>query len=108
MFFLPSQLVVVSNCWYPALEYLNTFSPRISEMLACNTNISIGDRAHTFYVTLYTSKDTNPEDRQLWQRVAASMGRRVWNQMVAHAAGCTGAWKVSGLNPITTRDSGGC
>ena len=84
MFFLPSQLVVVSNCWYPALEYLNTFSPRISEMLACNTNVSIGDRAHTFYVTLYTSKDTNPEDKQLWQRVAASMGRRVWNQMVAH------------------------
>ena len=52
-------------------------------MLACNTNISIGDRAHTFYVTLYTTKDTNPEDTQLWQRVAASMGRRVWNQMVA-------------------------
>ena len=66
------------------LEYLNIFRPPISEVLACNTNVSIGDRAHTFYVTLYTSKDTNPEDRQLWQRVTASMGRRVWNQMVAH------------------------
>ena len=107
MFFLPSQVVIVSNCRYPALEYLNTFSPRILEVLACNTNVSIGDRAHTFYVTLYTSKDTNPEDTQLWQRVAASMGRRVWNQMVTHE-GCTGAWKVSVWNPITARDSGGC
>ena len=84
MFFLPSQVVVVSNCLHPVLEYLNTFSPSISEVLACNTNVSIGDRAHTFYITLYTSKDTNPEDRQMWQRVAASMGRRVWNQMVLH------------------------
>ena len=74
----------VSHHWHRALEYLNTFSPSISEVLACNTNILIGDCAHTFYITLYTSKDTNLEDRQMWQRVAASMGRRVWNQMVAH------------------------
>ena len=46
--------------------------------------MSLGDRAHTFYVTLYTSKDTNPEDKQVWQQVAASMGRRVWNQMVSY------------------------
>ena len=67
-----------------ATEFLNTFSPTVSEVFACNTNVSLGDRAHTFYVTLYTSKDTNPEDKQVWQRVAASMGRRVWNQMVSY------------------------
>mmetsp|Transcript_1485 Transcript_1485/g.3204 ORF Transcript_1485/g.3204 Transcript_1485/m.3204 type:complete len:1761 (+) Transcript_1485:1415-6697(+) len=64
-------------------EYLNPHSRAISEVFSCNTSTSIGDKNHSFYVTMYSSKDTNSEDKQVFQRVVAALGRRVWYQIVA-------------------------
>ena len=58
-------------------QYLNQHSIPISEVLACNTNVSIGDPSHTYYSTLYSSKSTQDEDKMIYQRVAASVGRRI-------------------------------
>ena len=44
----------------------------------------MGDRSHTYYVTLYSSKDTNPEDKRHHQRVATAVARRVFYQQLAH------------------------
>ena len=46
--------------------------------------MSIGDRSHTYYVSLYSTKNTNPEDKRQHQRTAAAVGRRVFYQQMAH------------------------
>ena len=43
-----------------------------SDVLACNTNVTLGDASHTFYTTLYKSKDTQREDKMAYHRVHAS------------------------------------
>jgi len=62
-------------------QFLNQHSVPISEVIACNTNIAIGDPSFTYYTTLYKSKDTQQEDRDVFQRVTGSVGRRIWRQL---------------------------
>jgi len=59
-------------------QFLNQHSVPISNILACNTNVSIGDPSHTYYSTLYKSKDTQAEDKTAMLRVNGSFGRRIW------------------------------
>ncbi|KAL7451819.1 hypothetical protein ACHAWC_004215 [Mediolabrus comicus] len=59
-------------------QFLNQHSVPISDVLACNTNVTLGDASHTFYTTLYKSKDTQREDKMAYHRVHASLGRRLW------------------------------
>jgi len=47
-------------------------------VLACNTNVTLGDPSHTFYTILYKSKDTQAEDKMAFHRVHAALGRRLW------------------------------
>eukprot|EP00984_Skeletonema_dohrnii_P013099 scaffold5397_cov103-Skeletonema_dohrnii-CCMP3373.AAC.1 len=49
-------------------QFLNQFNEWISKVLACNTNVTLGDPSHTFYTTLYQSKDTQAEDKMAFQR----------------------------------------
>jgi hypothetical protein len=58
-------------------QYLNQHITSISDVLACNCNISIGDPSHTYYSMLYSAKTTQKEDRETFQRVATSVGRRI-------------------------------
>lgn len=59
-------------------QFLNQHSVPISDVLACNTNVSLGDPSHTYYSTLYKSKDTQAEDKTAMLRVNGSFGRRIW------------------------------
>jgi len=59
-------------------QFLNQHSVPISDVLACNTNVTLGDASHTFYTTLYKSKDTQAEDKMAYHRIHASLGRRLW------------------------------
>ena len=63
---------------YPmGCQFLNTHHVAISDILACNTNVSTGDPNHTYYSTLYCSKSTQAEDKELYQRIALQIGRRI-------------------------------
>jgi hypothetical protein len=59
-------------------QFLNQHSLPFSDVLGCNTNVTLGDPSHTFYTTLYKSKDTQAEDKMAYQRVNAALGRRLW------------------------------
>ena len=59
-------------------QFLNQHNVSISDVLACNTNVTLGDPSHTFYTTLYKSKDTQAEDKTAFNRVYASLGKRLW------------------------------
>ena len=59
-------------------QFLNQHSLPISDVLGCNTNVTLGDPSHTYYTTLYKSKDTQTEDKMAYHRISASMGRRLW------------------------------
>jgi len=59
-------------------QFLNQHNVPISDVLACNTNVTLGDPSHTYYTTLYKSKDTQAEDKMAYHRVNASLGRRLW------------------------------
>ena len=59
-------------------QFLNQHSLPISDVIGSNTNLTLGDWSHSYYTTLYKSKDTQAEDKMAYQRVHASMGRRLW------------------------------
>ena len=58
-------------------QFLNQHSVPISEVIACNTNISLGNPSQTYYCTLYSSKSTQQEDKRVFRRIAAAVGRRI-------------------------------
>jgi len=59
-------------------QFLNQHNLPISDVLGCNTNNTGGDWSHSYYTTLYKSKDTQAEDKMAYHRVIASMGKRLW------------------------------
>ena len=61
-------------------QYLNSHQIFASDTLGCNTNLSIGDPVHTYYSTMYCSKSTQEEDKQVYQRIALQIGRRIERQ----------------------------
>ena len=61
-------------------QYLNPHNLAISDFLGCNTNVTMGDPSHTYYTTLYKSKDTQAEDKMAYHRINAALGRRLWRQ----------------------------
>eukprot|EP00562_Extubocellulus_spinifer_P032245 CAMPEP_0178709322 /NCGR_PEP_ID=MMETSP0699-20121125/17158_1 /TAXON_ID=265572 /ORGANISM="Extubocellulus spinifer, Strain CCMP396" /LENGTH=512 /DNA_ID=CAMNT_0020357741 /DNA_START=263 /DNA_END=1799 /DNA_ORIENTATION=- len=56
-------------------QYMNTHNRIISNLIACNNNVQIGDIAHLFYNTLYTGKDTQRDDAQKWIDVSTSFSK---------------------------------
>eukprot|EP00986_Skeletonema_menzelii_P013820 scaffold8448_cov188-Skeletonema_menzelii.AAC.1 len=65
-------------------QFLNQYNIPVSGLLGCNTNITMGDWSHTYYTTLYSTKDTQAEDKAAYHRVIASLGRRLWRQQQEH------------------------
>lgn len=61
----------------PGDYYLNTFNDIISNTIACNTNIQIGDYAHMFYSTLCSSKSTQKEDTLSCLNASSAIVRRM-------------------------------
>jgi len=63
-------------------EFLNAHNIAMSSILGCNTNVTIGDASHTYYCTLYKSKDTQAEDKEALLRVHGSFGRRIMRRKI--------------------------
>ena len=61
----------------PGDYFLNTFNEIISNAIACNTNVQIGDYAHVYYSTLYTSKSTQKEDTLSYLNASNAIVRRI-------------------------------
>ena len=57
-----------------ACQFLNQHSIPISEVISCNTNVSIGDPSCVYYNTLYKTKSTQKEDKHACQRACAQIG----------------------------------
>ena len=54
----------------PGDEFVNVFNRTVANLVGSNTNIQIGDFAHVYYSTLYTSKTTQKDDTtrlHFWQ-----------------------------------------
>jgi hypothetical protein len=62
----PWQLIPKHELGY---GYVNTYNMACSDVLACNTNVQIGDVSQVYYSTLYGSKSTQKEDSQKVQRI---------------------------------------
>jgi len=45
-------------------QFMNVFNQVISDIIACNNNVQIGDIGHVFYNTLYNTKNTQSDDSQ--------------------------------------------
>ena len=63
-------------------QFLNAHNIAMSNILGCNTNVTIGDASHTYYCTLYKSKDTQAEDKEALLRVHGSFGRRILRRKI--------------------------
>lgn len=61
-------------------QFINQHSVTIADLLACNTNVTIGDPSQIYYATLYKSKDTQAEDKTAMLRINGSFGRKVWRR----------------------------
>ena len=61
-------------------QFLNQHNIPVSGFLGCNTNITMGDPSHTYYTTLYKTKDTQAEDKAAYHRIIASLGKRLWRK----------------------------
>ena len=75
-----------------ACQFLNQHSIPISEVISCNTNVSIGNSLCVYYNTLYKTKSTKKEDKHVCQRACAQIGRRVLRaeqEKGTHATGKT-------------------
>ena len=62
-------------------QYLNVHNRIISNLFACNNNIQIGDLAHLFYNTLYSSKSTQEDDTKSFLRVSADFAKRIQREI---------------------------
>ena len=69
-----------------ACQYINTHNIPVSECLNCNTNVQTGDRSHTFYNTLYTSKNTQADDCEPRDIIAGQLIRRLVRAQDLHRA----------------------
>lgn len=58
-------------------QFLNVFNRTLSNVVGSNTNIQIGDYAHVYYSTLYTSKSTQKEDTASFINVSNALGRHI-------------------------------
>jgi len=58
-------------------QYVNTHSVPASAVFSCNTNIQIGSPTHVHYITNYSFKDTQPEDRARHLRIGTQVIRRL-------------------------------
>ena len=58
-------------------QFINTHSMALSKVLNCNTNIQIGDPCQIFYITLYSSKDTQKEACEALQCVKKACSKKL-------------------------------
>jgi hypothetical protein len=62
-------------------QFLNTHSRRITEALACNSNIQMGSPHCVFYVIHYSTKSTQKEDRGIdYDRIGKQVMQRIRNE----------------------------
>jgi hypothetical protein len=60
---------------------MNRYHHRLSTILGCNTNVQCGiDGAHMMYVTYYSTKNTQSEDKLAYCQVAKTLYARIRQQ----------------------------
>ena len=57
-------------------SFLNTHNYYTTSIFSCNKNVQIGDAGHMFYVTLYTSKNNQKEEKIAYLNNATSISRK--------------------------------
>ena len=80
--------VNVSRCLFdvtlkrsPLDVFMNNYSPTISSVFKCNSNIAVGlDGCSVIYVTSYTSKGTQEDDRAPHTKVMKTIANRIEKQ----------------------------
>ena len=61
--------------------FMNRYHCRLSTILGCNTNVQCGiDGAHMMYVTYYSTKNTQTEDKLAYCKVAKTLYARIRRQ----------------------------
>ena len=70
----PFEVVVERR---PGDEFVNVFNRILANLVGSNTNIQIGDFAHVYYSTLYTSKTTQKEDTASFLAVSSALDKRI-------------------------------
>ena len=61
--------------------FMNRYHRRLSTILGCNTNVQCGiDGAHMMYVTYYSTKNTQTEDKLAYCKVAKTLYARIRRQ----------------------------
>ena len=58
-------------------QFLKEHSPVLTEVFGANSNLQVGNPAHLFYNTLYTSKNSQNEDQSRYNVIATSIIRRI-------------------------------
>eukprot|EP00986_Skeletonema_menzelii_P016993 scaffold16882_cov138-Skeletonema_menzelii.AAC.1 len=58
-------------------QFMNVYNRVLSHLFTCNTNVAAGDSGQTWYQTLYSSKNTQTDDREPRDVVAKSVIRRL-------------------------------
>ena len=81
-------------------QYVNTHSIPASAVFSCNTNVQIGSPTHVHYITNYSFKDTQPEDRARYLRIGTQVIRRLL-RMKMNAANQDGGDQDDGTDKRT-------
>ena len=58
-------------------QFINTCNELLTCILGCNTNVGVADRAGFFYVTMYTSKRNQNEEKRTFLTVCEALSRRI-------------------------------
>ena len=61
-------------------QFMNVNNDIATTVLACNNNVTSGDKACFFYVTLYQTKHNQKDESFSYQRVCLALQKRIITQ----------------------------
>ena len=69
-------------------QFMNVNNDIVTTVLACNNNVTIGDKACFFYVTLYQTKHNQKEESCTYHSICLALLKRIKRQQDIIAAQC--------------------
>ena len=61
-------------------QFMNVNNDIVTTALACNNNVTIGDKAYFFYVTLYQTKHNQNEESCTYHNICLALSKRIKRQ----------------------------
>ena len=58
-------------------QFMNMYNDIVSTLLACNNNVTSGDKIRFYYITMYQSKNNQTEEAASYYSICASLSRRL-------------------------------